>query len=298
MSRFIAPPSGDNGAELADWLEATMLLESRVRAARSRIRKALRSALHPSDDELEAAVNFLLNEMSARERIAPRTYPFRQESEGGAVLQVSTASCLYSFLLCMSVSRPFREERRWSETDRWFDRVVLQALKRSLGEGSLGIRFGHPPTDGRPTGFQDAIGWLCAQMGLGRGTAERIERPNDDGVDVVVWRPFGDGRTGFPVILAQCTVRRDPGSWVDKARECDAVTWVGWVDFGRPAQTCLALPFAVPSVSDRWDQLRRATNIVLDRMRISELLDGVELDDEQEICKWVERELEAMRMAG
>jgi hypothetical protein len=229
--------------------------------------------------------------------MAPRVYPFRQDIEGGAVVVAEAASCLYAFLLCISVSAPYREQRRWTETDRWFDRVVLQALKQDLGAGSQALRFGHPPSDGRPAGFQDALDWLCVQMGLGRGTAERLERPNDDGVDVVAWRPFGDKRTGFIVVLAQCTVQRDPATWVDKGRECDAVTWGGWVDFGRPPLTCLALPFAIPASSDRWDQLRRAANVVLDRMRICELLNDVTLEDEADICEWVGRELVAMRNA-
>lgn len=160
---------------------------------------------------------------------------------------------------------------------------MKQALTGYLGPGARSVRFAFPSSDGRPPGFPEAVSWLAGLLNLSTGKAIPRPRVKDGGVDVVVWRPFKDGRTGFVVVLCQCTVELN---WPPKAKDIVLGNWCGLIDFGLHPLTALAIPFAVPTTFDKWDELRRTVNIVLDRMRLCELIESKHLGNLEEIKKW------------
>src|SRR5437763_1924046 len=107
---------------------------------------------------------------------------------------------------------------------------LLKAEGSELADEELGDHDGLD--DGLELELDEAIVWLRAWLNAGVGTREPptdadvvphwedeqqdepppLGRPplssyNDAGVDVVVWWKFADGRRGFPVLLAQCTVQ-------------------------------------------------------------------------------------------
>ena len=160
---------------------------------------------------------------------------------------------------------------------------MKQALIRYLGAGARGVRFAFPSSNGRPPGFPEAVSWLAGLLNLSTGKAIPRPRVKDAGVDVVVWRPFKDSRTGFLIILCQCTVEFN---WPPKAKDIVIGNWCGLIDFGLHPLTVLAIPFAVPRTFEKWDELRRTVNIVLDRMRLCELIEFEHLENLEEIKKW------------
>ena len=86
----------------------------------------------------------------------------------------------------------------------------------------------------------------CDQVALHRrnvpvGKAFRSPYSKDGGVDVVAWRPFPDGRSGFPVLLAQCTIEKD---YRHKAGDVDTRIWSG----RRPRMSTRLRPWRSP----RW----------------------------------------------
>jgi hypothetical protein len=95
---------------------------------------------------------------------------------------------------------------------------------------------------------------------------------SDDGVDVVVWRHFADGRAGFPVVLAQCTIQL---KWRPKTTDILLELWGDWIRFVTPAQKALVVPFRHPRAElvARPNSNRR---MILDRMRLCELLNAVQ----------------------
>ena len=103
----------------------------------------------------------------------------------------------------------------------------------------------------------------------------------------MVWHPFRDGRTGLAVILCQCTVAHD---WTSKAKDIVPGIWNGWIDFGRDPLTANAVPFSIPQAFNQWDELRRTVNIILDRIRIVELIESNALDDLAAIQTWNRKE--------
>ncbi len=287
---LLGPTDPDDEVSLADWLEATMLVESREYVSKARIRKYLRALF--ADDKPDIAVEILLREVARRSRQAERLYPFRTDGEGVRYGR-SHAATPYLFMLCLSVSKPYRDEHRYKDTDELFDSLVLDALKSYLGRGSRGVRFGSPGSGGRPANFKDAITWLRQRMNLGPGTGRPRMHSGDSGLDVIAWRPFRDGRSAYIVVLAQCTVQLN---WLVKARDVTEDTWRGWIDFAKHPHLALAIPFVIPRSSRYWDELRREVHTVLDRLRLAELLEDVPVEREAKIQTWVASEV--LRMGG
>jgi hypothetical protein len=191
-------------------------------------------------------------------------------------------------MLAISVSRPYREEQRQRDTDALFDQLVLDALKRYLGSGCKGLRFGAPASGTRPKNFRDAIAWLAKELNLPLGRGHARPTGGDGGLDVIAWRPFRDGRSGFLVVLTQCTVQRD---WVGKARDLAQDVWRGWIDLGKDPHLVLAVPFIVAVNYPKLDELRRTVHAVFDRLRLCELLEGATLTDSGATKTWLGNEV-------
>lgn len=281
-------PDAHDEVGLTDWIEASMLSEQRAHMPRARIRKHVASTL--AADEPEMMVETILKEVARRKRCCPTTYPFSEDGSG-IRYEVGVAAVPYVFMLAISTSQPYRDERRHAETDGLFDHLVLDALKRYAGMGSIGHRFGAPASGNRPSNFRDAVTWMAREMRLPSGRGNARPTAGDGGLDVVVWRPFRDARSGFSVLLAQCTVQVD---WFGKARDLAQDVWRGWIDFGKDPHLVLAIPFVIPMGYPKWDELRRTVHTVLDRLRLCELLEACVLTEQVDTAKWVASEIARM----
>jgi hypothetical protein len=284
-SKIPAPATLDSSS-LADWVESAMLIEERKYMSKSSMRQRLKGALSIESEEAEVEIELLLSEVSRRDKIAPQVYPFSESPTGLSRKEIPDLA-VYEFLLWLSVSPRYKWEDRYREIDEHFDKLVKQALIRYLGGNARGVRFAFPSSDGRPAGFPEAVSWLAGLLNLATGKAIPRPRVKDGGVDVVVWCPFRDGRTGFVVILCQCTVELN---WPPKAKDIVIGNWCGLIDFGLHPLTVLGVPFAVPRTFEKWDELRRTVNIVLDRMRLCELIQAESIENLEEIRRWAEAE--------
>jgi hypothetical protein len=186
-----------------------------------------------------------------------------------------------------------RRESRYKETDEWFDELVLNVLLTYLGPEAQGIRFGWPASGDRPPSFPDAVKWLAGRLRLSEGVGTPSTDLKDGGVDVVAWKHFADQRTGFLVVLGQVTAEDD---WRSKFGDVLLKKWHGWIDFGADPITVLAVPFAISTEWERWDELRRATSLLLDRLRISEFLHIPTYTYTAAVEAWVENERQKMEL--
>lgn len=145
-----------------------------------------------------------------------------------------------------------------------FERVVCAGLARFLGDGTQVVRFGWPYEDGRPDQFAEAIRWAADRMRIRVGAGYRHPRRRDGGVDLIAWKPFPDGRPGFPIALVQCTLEEDV---VGKSRDIDLGLWSTWLGFDTPPLAVLAVPAAVGRNED-WNEV--AVNcVLLERLRLA-----------------------------
>lgn len=288
--QLLSPTDIDNEVGLADWLEATMLLEAKEYVPRAKIRKYLRSLF--SEDQPDVAVDVLLQEIARRQRNCQSAYPFMDDGSGVRLKKTATA-IPYLFMLCISTSKPYRDEHRYSDTDELFDSLVLQALTNYIGKGGKGVRFGAPASGKRPKNFQEGIEWLARQLNLPQGRGKPRRTGGDGGLDVIVWRPFRDRKGGFLILMAQCTVQLE---WISKAKDLHEDIWRGWIDLGKDPHLVLAIPHVIPANYDKWDDLRRLVHTAVDRLRLAELMNGAPLTGGDEMKKWIASEV--VRMGG
>lgn len=264
-----------------------MLAQANRRLSRANLRRAIRTATMQQDAEVEVACDFILREVRRRRRLAEGAYPF-DEVDGGVEMLAVRNALPYVFMLCASTSPLLRQEKRYAEIDALFDNLVLDALKVYMGGTARGVRFAWPRSDGAPANFYKALDWLASRMGVQRGPSREKPDRKDGGVDIVVWSPFEDRRTGFVTVLAQCTVQFD---WTPKAGDTIPDVWNGWLDLGKSPLTCLAIPHVTPPAFEKWDQVRRTVHIVLERFRLASLLAASHLRLEAETRAWVDKEL-------
>jgi len=295
-------PSERDAISLADWAEAVMLVEeiSEFSEADLRGRIVEQAEDEVADEELPGRrhVEDILREVARRQNFAGVGYPFRR-SEYGIERADDRLLGIYSFLLYLSIPEtPFSKRIYSNAVTPLFDRVGAAALADLLGTKANTIRFGWPISEDRPTGPRTALKWLAGQLGLEHDTTAPIS-PNmkDGGVDVVLWRPFQDGRGGFPILLAQCTVGRT--EWQKKGRDIQRPTWQRYLGLGCLPTTALVLPFCVhqPDRFEEWGIASQDVSYVIDRIRLLELLADVEPTDivqHGQIQQWTsecEREL-------
>jgi hypothetical protein len=291
-------PSTADPTQLADWAESMLVLYKRPHASRSWLRSHLRRGLFPDDgigpddllaSDLDVALESLLSEVSARQHEASVGYPFAVSAGGlGIDYRPDKRHAVYVFLLLVAncpTSR--RERRRYMEIDETFDLLVAEAVKAYFGSCCVAIRFGSPASDDRPTNFARAVPWLAGKLGLRAGQGPFRSHTGDGGADVVAWLPIGDDKPSFVVVLVQCTIRQ---SWHNKGRDLVPDRWRGYIDLGVDPVTCLAVPFAVRSTSDRWDELRRTSGVVLDRFRLARLIRAAPRHLMQDLLRWTKSE--------
>jgi hypothetical protein len=276
-------PLGRAGNQLADWLELIALY--RGSAVGSDTLHVLGRAAGLGD----ADVSVGLTAMSRRATRLGEKYPFRVLN--GVAARPHAAESAWTSLLLLSHGSPARATTSVGVAAVHLELITASALEGLFGPATQVARFGWPSDEGRPPEFPDAVRWLAARMGAEVGSAYRPPFRKDGGVDVVAWRPFQDGRSGFPVILAQCTLEQD---YVHKAADVDLRVWAGWLRLDVDPMTALAVPTVVPH-GEAWNALAART-IVLDRPRLVGLLDGqVRHARMSEVQEWTQRAVSELR---
>ncbi len=260
------------------------------------------------DDEVAAdepagrqQVEDILREVGRREKCAPETYPFRR-TEFGIERSDNPFISIYSFLLVLSMREaPFRESVYSNEVSPLFDFVGAAALSDLFGSRAKTIRFGWPVTGDRPKGPRVALEWLAKQLGLTHDkSAPLSQQLKDGGVDLVIWRPFEDGRIGFPVLLAQCTVGQH--EWEKKGGDIKRRLWGKYLGLPGSPPTALVLPFCVsrPDRYEVWDVVSHDVTFLIDRLRLLDLLAEVEpsaITEHKQICLWTEERVQDLALS-
>jgi hypothetical protein len=255
-----------NSEEMADVVEALLLSIGENAIGQSGVEELLARAGEMSETRIDLA----LRTMKRRQKILGDSYPFALE-DFAIRRNEDWHRLAYSSLLTMSPSGLFRrlmsiEEIRSAAIQ--FEGVVQLAVKDFLGPSAQSIRFGWPSESGRPSDFPGAISWLAKQMGVKLGGCYRQPRRQDGGVDVIAWRSFKDGKSGFPIVLVQCTIQAE---LLAKSLDIDIRNWSSWLELVHDPVTVLASPQVVPANSEDWNELA-LKNMIFDRLRLLELL--------------------------
>lgn len=285
-------PTDFTAFDLAEWAETIMVLEGKEALSRTAI-----AAMFPAGQGPDAAeLDELLAEIRRRAEAASQIYPFRTKEES-IILDNEVGPAIYFFLLVLSLeSAPYRNESRFGEIGPLLELLTREAMLAYLGKGADAIRFGSG-ADGRPADLAAAVAWLANRMGL-ETLEEAIETDidrddKDGGIDVAAWHAFADGAPSFSSFLVQCTTQV---TYERKPADVTPEKWGSWIRFGRAPAVVLSIPFAIPQDAKIRQLLRYSVNVLLDRLRLCELLSGRDMShldaDLVQMQAWTSSEIE------
>lgn len=251
---------------LADWIECALL----VRKTRPLGFDALYRYVEQLTGGGPAEVGLAVKEMVKRAHVLGANYPF--EVVGDVAVRARPAADVspYAALLLLSSEGPVRHHLFATPTSEMavlFERLTSTAVAAMWGSAGKAVRIGWPSDVGRPPEFDQAVAWLAKTMGISVGAGYRQPRRKDGGVDVVAWRPFADGRPGFPILLVQCTLQ---GNLVAKASDVDARLWGSWLSMDLDPVVALATPLTIRR-GTLWDELA-LKGMVFERLRLTGLV--------------------------
>lgn len=267
-----ASPSAVGRESVADWIESTVLARGSRQMGWDEVDRIAEEELHVSP----ALVGLAGRVMRLRSSHLGKAYPFVVDDLAIRCRSESTTQP-YAALLHLAPGSPCRQLLFRDPTDvmeRIFEEIASLAAAQLWGSAGRALRFGWPSDIGRPQAFGDAVAWLAQQMNLTPGAGYRPPKRKDGGVDVVAWRPFPDGRPGFPILLVQCTLQAELES---KSADIDTRVWASWLKMDVDPTTALATPSTI-GAGPLWDQLT-LRGLVLDRIRLAGLTQDVELPD-------------------
>jgi hypothetical protein len=151
-----------------------------------------------------------------------------------------------------------------------FEEVAAEAGRGYFGgpDGAQHYQFGFPRRRS-PAGFRHAMTDLCRQLGEGGGPRTRPTTQNqkDAKLDLVVWRPFPDGRAGKMVAFGQCAAGAD---WTNKLSELDPRAFMGkWMTDPLPITPSRLFFCPVRITRDDWLPRVWDAGLIFDRCRIA-----------------------------
>ena len=250
---------------VADAIELELLTGE----ANARPMSWVRGSSVASRDARSTDVDLAVSTLHRRAQLLGLKYPIEVTSAG--LKRRPGARSAYEAMLLVttgSLSLTFPVAHLTSAAEM-FEHIVTNATRVLLGDGARAIRFGYPGDPGRPPEFPQAIPWLVKQMKLKGGTAYRDPARKDGGVDVVAWRPFPDGRPGFPIQLIQVTLERN---FSHKAGDINARLWSLLLGLDVDPTSVLAIPRTLPE-DKRWAEVATRA-ILLERLRIAGLCEA------------------------
>ena len=257
------PPVDDIG-RAADWIELAFAASGRARLTPSKLVELARLGDPDlADEDGDALVGDLFIELERRAESAA-IYPFQRGRRGLERRGEDPDLFIYLFLVLSASDLQFR--RRGFKPYSRFEHITRAALAEWTGGEAVVFADG-------AANIRDAISTLGDKLKVESFPMRARRARKDHGLDVAAWRPFRDGRAGLPVVLCQCTIARR--KLPAKARE---IAIGEWSDLLRVRADSFMAAIAVPHVLDRdyvhWDELRRNTDLILDRIRLLDLLQG------------------------
>lgn len=225
----------------------------------------------------------VFSELEARAIAAAQGYPFKVK--GGLLTRRAEPADypVYVFCLCLSFFK-------WTQSkgQRVFPRRLFEALSAVAAKIYLkgeSVLFASPRRE-LPPRFTTAVDAVCARIGEGGGyRAQGTPAVKDDGVDVIAWKAFADGRASKLLLFGQCASGQELRL---KRSELQASVFCQqWMLYSpiSPLIHALFIPHCV--AEGAWEALGRRSGVIFDRPRLTRLLHRTRLlPREEEYVSW------------
>lgn len=248
---------------ICDWIETVALAQNGKPLSIQRAQELAENQINVDD----ALVARAFAKLAIRKKSLSERYPF--EVEDNFIIAVKNAETMpYSQLLLVTPGNVVRTVKSWSisYSAKVFEKTSENSLSSFFGSSTKTVNFGHPSEVGRPAEFPAAVAWLSQLTNVRLGNSYRPPRKKDGGVDIFVWKDFGDKKPGIPLLLVQCTIMAD---YVNKIGDIDIRLWASWLSSDIDPLASLAVPGYVPE-QNKWDEIA-TRGMLFDRERLVKL---------------------------
>lgn len=225
------------------------------------------------DATAERIVGSALEQIEHRASVLGGGYPF--VIDNGGIKYRGSATGVYEICLATSLS-PMAKVSGLPKPTVIFEWIARDILRLYIGPGSEGFRTGWPSHKlekrerGVPRLFAQ-LNSLCKEFAW-RPKAYLPTNPKprdlkDAGLDIVVWKPFPDGRTCNLFALGQCAC-----GWTDWENKFDDLnttrlrSWFEGPTYVSPVR-CFFVPFHIPN-DGHLKQVAEHAGLPIDRARI------------------------------
>lgn len=149
------------------------------------------------------------------------------------------------------------------EQGRLFESLVAESL-RSRGWDILLTGWASGISTNKFEQIVSMVADLLREPFVNKPLVALYKEANDEGLDLVCYRPFGDNRGGKPVYLMQCASGRN---WVEKLSTPNIDVWTKLINFSSNPQRAFAMPFAL-SDDEFFRVCNRVNGMLIDRYRL------------------------------
>ena len=275
---MISIPDPNSSVVVSDWVELFVTLRDQ------HVSKAILSRMLEGASGVEPKETFISDiwrELINREKLYS-VAPFKVELLSIEPNDGFSPKIEYCACLIMSL---FGAEAGAGPITKLFERLTSEAVKRYLsGEANV---FGWPTEEGTQASIKTRI--IEVSNRLNEKFAESpAEKYKDRGLDVIGWKPFGEKRSSQIVVLLQCAAGIN---WRKKTMDLPMRAWEQYIHWAcNPIKA-----FAVPCIisSREWHDVSKEAGILFDRIRILNLLQEGEIDEDlgNELEVWINNKL-------
>lgn len=289
--RLSLPESLEDVVALADWLEIQAICSEDGNSSIVDLERSLKIA--SKREVVDQVIPQVAIELERRVISASAGYPFLFERSSLLSIKEDTAQCSV-YLFCLALSYFGWKQKRGAKINprNLFEELCGYVAANYLDGQSIVIG-----TAKRAKGddFFDAVDGFIAAIREG-GSAKRNLglRPQDDHLDIIAWRSFGDQRKNKVILFGNCASGQN---WDSKLTETIPNSWWElWVnDFKTSA---FVKSFFIPGMifdDARWEYVaNRSDSILFDRCRITQYSIGVqEIQSDGRYLAWATEALGA-----
>lgn len=252
------------------------------------------SGIEDETDKLNNKMEEVSREIEERIDHLGSKYPFSL-LKNGYVLKfnnLESLSCLvYKYLLFatrIKMTGKKDENRIINSIDGslLFEKLCGEVVVVFFGPRTKLEVFGTSKTDNG--GFYKRIEDLIKKLGEGKGPRKYSgAKPQDDKVDIIVWKEFLDKKTSKLIGLGQC---KTGTSWIENLSELQPdiffQTWFQDIPIVSPLKMFFCAQYFP---KDKWDFKARHAGLIFDRFRIIENLpENIDTQIKIEISSWLD----------
>lgn len=251
------------------------IISNASRFSKSEVKSLIERA--SGEEAKDHFIDSVWSEISRRQRLYGDAPPFTVEN--------SSVSCVIDwkdkpdYMTCLILSMFGNSiPKETSETGKLFERISNEAVKKYLNMQSVISGY---PSD---VCIKETIQRMGEEIAFGLP-----EKAKEAGVDILAWRPFGDGRPSQVVLLVQCASGKN---WAGKLDDICLKAWNQYVRWRTDPIKAITVSKII--TEEDFGESSNRGGVIFDRARLfRNIVDScLSTDLKQDLLEWCKAKLQ------